>query len=467
MPMLPPAADAPQSAAFLDARLLFDGAGASVSDRPWRAGAVEALQLLAGAGRTLVLTAAAPAVQDRTAAAAGPGAVVLRSGLGGGSLERLAARCGLDLDGSAIFSTRQACLLAGRSAGIAHAFAPGGTATSDLLACCRQWLLQHGAARSRPVLVVGDAMLDCYWEGEVEWISPEAPVPVFSVRRAFERAGGAANVALNLAGLGQAVTLATVVGEDDAGERLQAMAQGHGVAWAGVRCPQTPTTRKVRSVCRRQQLLRIDFEDRVAERSVRLLEATVRPLLPRHPWVLLSDYGKGCLAGVQGLIAQARAAGCRVLADPKGQDFQRYRGAWLLKPNESELRQVVGAWADEADLRHRAAALREAVGTLHLLVTRGERGMLLCSPGQAPLAIAAEPREVYDVSGAGDTVIATLAHALACGLALADAARLANRAAGIVVGRFGTASVDGEALYGASAPSPPASATVSPAEVWA
>ena len=311
-----------------------------------------------------------------------------------------------------------------------------------------------------PVLVVGDAMLDRYWEGDVDRISPEAPVPVLCVRRAFDRAGGAANVALNLAGLGHPVTLATVVGDDEAGERLEAIVSGHGVEWAGLRCPQTPTTQKVRSVCRRQQLLRIDFEGHLPERSVRRLQAAVLALLPQHSWVLLSDYAKGCLDGVERLIAQARAAGSRVLADPKGQDFARYAGAWLLKPNEAELRQVVGPWADEAALHQRARALREAIGVEHLLVTRGERGMLLVGPGDAALAIEAEPREVYDVSGAGDTVLATLAHGLACGLALADAARLANRAAGIVVGKFGTAGVTLQELYGEPAPATATTAAV-------
>lgn len=296
-------------------------------------------------------------------------------------------------------------------------------------------------AADAPILIVGDCMLDVYWDGVVERISPEAPVPILRVQREFQRAGGAANVALNLRELGSPVTLATLIGDDDAGERLTALMAAARVKLRAVRDARLPTTQKIRSVCVRQQLLRIDFEQPPADASVDALMLRVAPLLAQHRWVLLSDYGKGSLRRCPELMAMAQRHGCRVLVDPKGPDFARYRGAHVLKPNAAEVRAVVGDWHDEADFVERAHKLRADTGVDHLLVTRGEAGMTLCSAGEACLHVGAEVRQVYDVSGAGDTVLATLAHFLADGEDVESAVRLANRAAGLVVGKFGTASV--------------------------
>lgn len=296
-------------------------------------------------------------------------------------------------------------------------------------------------AACEPILVVGDCMLDVYWDGVVERISPEAPVPILRVQREFQRAGGAANVALNLRELGSPVTLATLIGDDDAGERLTALMASARVQLQAVRDARLPTTQKIRSVCLRQQLLRIDFEQPPAEASVDALMGRVAPLLANHRWVLLSDYDKGSLWRCAEIIPMAQRHGCRVLVDPKGRDFTRYRGAWLLKPNAAEVRAVVGDWHDETDFRARAHRLRCDLDVEHLLVTRGELGMTLCSAGGSCMHIGAEVRQVYDVSGAGDTVLAALAHFLADGEGVESAVRLANRAAGLVVGKFGTASV--------------------------
>ena len=291
------------------------------------------------------------------------------------------------------------------------------------------------------VLVVGDSMLDRYWDGCVDRISPEAPVPVLRMGSEWERPGGAANVAVNLAALGCRATLATLLGDDDAGNRLALLLSRAGVLLQAVRGGEQVTTQKIRAVCRRQQLLRIDIERGAPEAMATALADLVIDLLPQHRWLLLSDYGKGALGDPQGLIRRAGGHGCRVLADPKGADFARYRGAWLLKPNEAEAAGAAGAWPDEPGFLARMAALRAQLALQHLLVTRGERGMPMFSADRAPLHVGAVAREVYDVSGAGDTVLAALASALAAGQALDDAMRLANRAAGLAVSKFGTATV--------------------------
>lgn len=291
------------------------------------------------------------------------------------------------------------------------------------------------------ILVVGDSMLDCYWEGAVDRISPEAPVPVLRKQREWQRAGGAANVAVNLAELQARATLATVLGRDEAGENLARLVRARGVELRALHSTQVATTQKIRAVCRQQQLLRVDVEDQVPADEAMALADLVADLLPTHPWLLLSDYRKGALRECALLMRRATARGCKVLVDPKGSDFSCYRGAWLLKPNEAEARGVVGACPDDAEFHARLSALRESLDVQHLLVTRGERGMTLFSEQAPPLHVPAEQREVYDVSGAGDTVLAALAWALAEGEALPDAVRIANHAAGIVVGKFGTASV--------------------------
>jgi rfaE bifunctional protein kinase chain/domain len=300
------------------------------------------------------------------------------------------------------------------------------------------------ALAPRPIVIVGDSMLDRYWEGKVERISPEAPVPVLQVTRDFSRAGGAANVALNLVELGSTPTLLTLIGEDDAGRQLGALLEGkltlHAIGGA-----RHKTTQKIRCVALRHQLLRTDFEEQADDEVVELLMAACRELLPERAVVLLSDYAKGALRCARELIEDAQARGCLVLVDPKGRDFQRYRGADLLKPNEAEVREVVGDWRDEAGFRARCAKLRRALKLRHLLVTRGETGMTLFGPDGVHHK-PAEVREVYDVSGAGDTVLATLAHCLAHGAAMEEAMHWANKAAGVVVGKFGTASVRPEEI---------------------
>ncbi len=301
------------------------------------------------------------------------------------------------------------------------------------------------------ILVVGDSMLDRYWEGAVDRISPEAPVPVLCLSSEWERAGGAANVALNLVALGRSTTLATVLGQDPAGDRLVELLRGAGVELDAVRGPTLTTTQKIRAVCRRQQLLRVDIEEPVPPASAVHLADRVADLLPRHPWLLLSDYAKGALAGCETTIRRAGARGVRVLVDPKGDDFERYRGAWLLKPNFAEAARIAGDGSNAQDFDARMSGLQRSLGLQHLLVTRGEHGMSLYSADRAALHVAAHTREVFDVSGAGDTVLAALASALAGGSTLDDAVRLANRAAGIVVGKFGTAVASAQEMAGALA----------------
>ena len=295
------------------------------------------------------------------------------------------------------------------------------------------------------VLVVGDSMLDRYWDGAVERISPEAPVPVLRMGREWQRAGGAANVAMNLAALGCPATLATLIGDDEAGAQLATLLRQAGVELVAVPSG-VPTTQKIRAVCRRQQLLRVDIEQAAPGEAARALADRAIDLIGGHRWLLLSDYAKGALVDPAGLIRRAAAQGCRVLVDPKGEDFGRYRGAWLLKPNQAEAERVAGVARDEADFDARMAALREAHAIEHLLVTRGERGMVLYSGDREPLRAAVQAREVYDVSGAGDTVLAALAASLARGANLERAVAVANRAAAAVVGKFGTATVSADEI---------------------
>jgi D-glycero-beta-D-manno-heptose-7-phosphate kinase len=296
---------------------------------------------------------------------------------------------------------------------------------------------QLSAAR---VLVVGDAMLDRYWFGHVDRISPEAPVPVVRVTREENRVGGAANVAMNVKTLGAQCTLLTVVGDDVPGRTLRELLEAQGITSLLGTDPQLQTVVKLRVIGRSQQLLRIDFENAPDHEVLQLMLADYQRLLPLHDLVLMSDYGKGGLTHVGQMIELARAAGKPVLVDPKGSDFSRYAGATTITPNRSELAQVVGTWHDEQDLQARADALRQRLGVQGLLVTRSEEGLsLFDDAGQ--LRLPTQAREVYDVTGAGDTVIATLAALMACGLSLRDAAPHANRAAGIVVSRFGTAAV--------------------------
>ena len=303
-------------------------------------------------------------------------------------------------------------------------------------------------ARAR-VLVVGDVMLDRYWFGSVARISPEAPVPVVRVDRSEERPGGAANVARNVAALGARVTLLSVVGRDEAGVQLAKLLKRDGVGARLHRDRGISTTVKLRVIGRQQQLLRVDFETTPSHEVLSSKLREYRQLLRRHDAVILSDYGKGGLTHIAAMIAAAKAAGKPVLVDPKGEDFARYRGATLLTPNRAEFRQVAGTARSEADLTARAQKLRRTLGLEALLVTRSEEGMTLYRRGKSGsrLHVPAQAREVYDVSGAGDTVIATLGAAMASGMPLDEAVRIANRAAGIVVGKFGTAVVEPHELF--------------------
>jgi len=297
------------------------------------------------------------------------------------------------------------------------------------------------------VLVVGDVMLDRYWFGDVERISPEAPVPVLKVSRVEERPGGAANVARNAAVLGAQCTLLSVVGDDEAGRCLEKLLNElHNVKAFLHRDNTISTTIKLRAIARQQQLLRIDFETQPSHEVLRAKLADYWDKLQEADVVVLSDYGKGGLTHIAEMIRLAREAGKPVLVDPKGEEYSRYKGATLLTPNRSEFRQVAGSWLDEGELTGKAERLRGELQLEALLVTRSEEGMSLYRANQQPFRVAAQAREVYDVSGAGDTVIATLAVMLASGADLQQAVEVANRAAGIVVGKLGTAVVSREEI---------------------
>jgi rfaE bifunctional protein kinase chain/domain len=300
-----------------------------------------------------------------------------------------------------------------------------------------------GAAR---VLVVGDAMLDRYWFGAVERISPEAPVPVVRVDREEERLGGAANVALNVKALGTQVTLLTVVGDDEPARRLTALLERDGVATQLGRDPKLYTIVKLRVIGRSQQLVRVDFENQPDHEVLHQVLSDYERMLPQFDAVLFSDYGKGGLTHIPRMIELARRAHKPVLVDPKGDDYGRYAGANVITPNRAELAEVVGRWSSEPDLHRRAQQLREQLGLDGLVVTRSEEGMSLFDAA-GHLHVKAEAREVFDVTGAGDTVIATLAAMLACGLPLRESVPIANRAGAIVVGKFGTASVGYDVLF--------------------
>ena len=300
-------------------------------------------------------------------------------------------------------------------------------------------------ARAR-VLVVGDAMLDRYWHGAVERISPEAPVPVVKVSREEERIGAAANVAYNVSTLGAQASFLGVVGDDEPGHRLEALLEQTGIRAHLKRDPGLRTTVKLRVIGRQQQLLRMDFENEPDHEVLSLQNEAFAALVPQQDAVLFSDYGKGGLAHIPVMITAARAAGKTVLVDPKGSDYSRYRGATVITPNRAELQDVVGRWHSEEELRTKAQNLRAALDLRAILVTRSEEGMTLFDD-QGELTVRAQAREVFDVTGAGDTVIATLAAMAAAGLSLRDALPIANRAGGIVVGKFGTATVSYEELF--------------------
>ncbi|HUJ85566.1 MAG TPA: D-glycero-beta-D-manno-heptose-7-phosphate kinase [Burkholderiales bacterium] len=299
------------------------------------------------------------------------------------------------------------------------------------------------------VLVVGDVMLDRYWIGDVSRISPEAPVPVVLVSSEERRLGGAANVAWNCAALGARTQLLSVVGADPEGRLLETLLKKEGIEPRLHRDRSIKTTQKLRVIARqqRQQLLRVDFEVPPSREVLASKLMEFESALKQCDIVILSDYGKGGLTHVAKMIAMALRARKPVLVDPKGDDYSRYQGATIVTPNQNELREVVGTWQDERDLERRAQALRRRLKLQALLLTRGERGMTLFRDGTR-MNVKTHAREVYDVSGAGDTVIAALGVMLAAGASLAESVRTANRAAGIVVGKFGTAVATREELFG-------------------
>lgn len=306
-------------------------------------------------------------------------------------------------------------------------------------------ITRESVKRAR-LLVVGDVMLDRYWFGEVERISPEAPVPVVKVGRTEERLGGAANVARNIVAVGAAAGLLSVVGEDEAAACIQVLLKAHGIDAQLHRDPALHTTIKLRVIGRQQQLLRIDFETEPGHEVLMSKLADFEARLKNADLVILSDYGKGGLKHIERMIAAARAAGKPVLVDPKGDDYSRYRGATVLTPNRSEFREVAGRWKNEDDMTERANKLRKELDLDALLITRSEEGMTLYRTGER-LHVPTVAREVYDVSGAGDTVIAVLGVMLAAGASFAEAVSTANKAAGIVVGKLGTAVVHPEELF--------------------
>ena len=305
-------------------------------------------------------------------------------------------------------------------------------------------LPDFGAAR---LVVAGDVMLDRYWFGATSRISPEAPVPIVRVDQREERTGGAGNVALNIAKLGAQVTLFGYCGRDEAGDTLLALIGRAGVHCRLERLADQPTITKLRVVSRHQQLLRLDFEELLQPENPGSLVSSFATELPHSDIVVLSDYGKGTLGQVQDLIALARSAGKPVLVDPKGSDFDRYRNATIMTPNLAEFEAVAGPWRTEEELQRKAQSLAVDLRLDAVLITRGDQGMSLFERGKDPLHLPAHAKEVYDVTGAGDTVLSVLATAIAAGESFHEATALANLAAGIVVGKLGTAAVTREELH--------------------
>jgi rfaE bifunctional protein kinase chain/domain len=290
------------------------------------------------------------------------------------------------------------------------------------------------------VLVVGDVMLDRYWFGDVQRISPEAPVPIVHVTRVEQRPGGAANVARGLAALGAQARLLAVIGADEAGAALGDLIAQSGVSASLHRDAALETTVKLRVIGRQQQLIRLDFERAPSHAVLANKLADFESMLSDADIVVLSDYAKGGLTNAREMITLARSRGIAVVVDPKGEDYEAYRGATVLTPNRGELRAVVGTWRNEEELQSKAQVLRERLELDALLVTRSEEGMTLFRAGQV-FHVPAQAREVFDVTGAGDTVVAVLAAMQAAGASWEEAVRAANGAAGVVVGKLGTAVV--------------------------
>lgn len=296
------------------------------------------------------------------------------------------------------------------------------------------------------VLVIGDVMLDSYYSGSATRISPEAPVPVVRVQNKESRPGGAANVALNIASLGGKCTLIGYVGCDSEGSELSSKLIKQNVNCKFVEVSNFPTITKLRVLSRHQQLIRLDFEQNFNDVEPTQLISMMSDCIDDCDVVILSDYGKGVLKHAPTIIKIAKEHGKKILVDPKGTDFERYTGATAITPNMSEFEAVVGTVINEDDLKVKAYKLLEKYGVENLLVTRSEKGMSLFSPQNDELHLPTNAREVYDVTGAGDTVIAVLAATLSTGANLKDSCRFANIAAGIVVGKLGTSTVSMEEL---------------------
>lgn len=302
------------------------------------------------------------------------------------------------------------------------------------------------------VLVVGDIMLDRYWHGSTNRISPEAPVPVVNVKNLEDRAGGAGNVALNIAGLGAKSNLIGLIGEDDNGQQLQQLLTNQDIECHLLSSPEIATITKLRIISRHQQLLRLDFEDDATQVDSDVLLEALKQQISHTSVLVLSDYAKGLLYEPQALIQLAKGENIPVLIDPKGTDFQRYRGATLMTPNLSEFEAVVGQCKSDEQLVEKARILIKELSLEALLITRSEKGVTLVVNDEPAFHLPTFAREVFDVTGAGDTVIATLASCLGCGCSLREATSIANAAAGVVVGKLGTASVSLEELQHALDP---------------
>ena len=306
--------------------------------------------------------------------------------------------------------------------------------------------LEMPAFQEARLLVIGDVMLDRYWHGAAYRVSPEAPVPVVKVGNREDRPGGAGNVALNIAALGSATRLVGIVGKDETGGELHSRLSAAGVYCDFLESDEKPTITKLRVISQHQQLIRLDFEQPFDLVDVEGLFEKAKALIDDTQVLVLSDYDKGALQGMQQLIELGRSRGIPIIADPKGSDFEKYRGATLITPNLSEFEEVVGHCQNEEELVNKGLKLVSDLNLEAMLITRGEHGMTLIRPDSPELHLPARAQEVFDVTGAGDTVIGVLAASMAAGDNLADATALANLAAGLVVGKLGTAAISGPEL---------------------
>ncbi len=296
------------------------------------------------------------------------------------------------------------------------------------------------------LLVIGDVMLDRYWHGSASRVSPEAPVPVVKVANREDRPGGAGNVALNIAALGSAVRLVGVVGDDETGLELYSRLKAAGVYCDFLQSEEKPTITKLRIISQHQQLIRLDFEKAFEASDIIGLQDKAKSLVDDSQVMVLSDYGKGALQDINDLIDLGRSRNIPIIVDPKGTDFTKYRGATLITPNLTEFEAVMGGSHNEEELVNKGLRLVRELNLEAILITRGEHGMTLIRPDSPELHLPARAQEVFDVTGAGDTVISVLAASMAAGDGFADATALANLAAGLVVGKLGTAAISGPEL---------------------